>query len=224
MNTDVFRINDIDMTCEIRGAGEPLVLLHGFGGRGDDWRHVFDLDELATRYRVIVPDARGHGGSTNPGGRFTHRQCALDTAALLDQLGVARFRAIGMSMGGNILLHLATRERERVSSMVLVSATMYYPAPARTIMRQTPGAEFLADDYDDMSFTPPHLATIAARTMIVYGDRDPLYPVEMAVEMYRAIPGAALWVVPEGCHGPIFTGDDKVEFARRSLAFLSASS
>jgi pimeloyl-ACP methyl ester carboxylesterase len=108
--------------------------------------------------------------------------------------------------------------------MVLVSATMYYPAAARAIMRQTPGAEFLADDYDDMTFTPPHLATIAARTLIVYGDRDPLYPVEMAVEMYRAIPGAALWVVPEGGHGPIFTGDDKAEFARRSLAFLTASS
>ena len=40
--------------------------------------------------------------------------------------------------------------------------------------------------------------------LLVYGDRDPLYPVEMGVEMYRAIPHAALWVVPGGGHGPIF--------------------
>ena len=62
----------------------------------------------------------------------------------------------------------------------------------------------LKDSYDDMAFTPPLLSTIAARTLIVHGDRDPLYPVELALEMYRAIPAASLWVVPNGGHGPIF--------------------
>jgi len=55
-----------------------------------------------------------------------------------------------------------------------------------------------------MAFTPPLLSTITARTLLVHGDRDPLYPVELALEMYRAIPGSALWVVPDGGHGPIF--------------------
>jgi pimeloyl-ACP methyl ester carboxylesterase len=44
----------------------------------------------------------------------------------------------------------------------------------------------MKDSYDDMNFTAESLSAIAARTLIVYGDRDPLYPVEMGVAMYRA--------------------------------------
>jgi pimeloyl-ACP methyl ester carboxylesterase len=229
-------VNDAQLSYQIGGEGPPLCLLHGFTGRGDDWRHVFDLGELARRYRLIVPDLRGHGESNNPLPHFTHGQCALDVAALLDQLGIARTKAIGMSLGGNTLLHLATRERDQVEAMVLVSATMYYPAQARAIMRQADiesgderaralnrHARAFADDYTDMSFTPPLLATIGARTLIVYGDRDILYPVEMGVEMYRAIPGAALWVVPGGNHGPIFQPHEREAFARAALAFLEAT-
>jgi pimeloyl-ACP methyl ester carboxylesterase len=70
-----------------------------------------------------------------------------------------------------------------------------------------------------MNFTPPSLARIKASTLIVYGDRDFLYPVEMAVEMYRAIPKSALWVVPNGGHGPVFM-DAAQQFAQTALAFL----
>ena len=58
-----------------------------------------------------------------------------------------------------------------------------------------------------------------ARTLVVYGDRDPLYPVEMGVAMYRAIPNSALWVVPGGGHGPVFFAAAE-EFATKSLEFL----
>lgn len=249
MSTSVSRIaTGMDMAYEVRGDGEPLLLLHGFTGCGGDWVHVFDMDELARRHRLIVPDARGHGRSTNPGGAFTHRQCALDTFALLDQLGVRRCKAVGASLGGNTLLHMATQQPDRVQAMVVVSATPYYPAQARAIMgamsddgrsaeewtmmraRHAHGddqiralwrqANAFKDDYDDLTFTPPHLATIAARTLIVYGDRDPLYPVDLALEMYRAIPRAELWVVPGGGHVPIFAPDIKDHFARAAVEFL----
>ena len=51
----------------------------------------------------------------------------------------------------------------------------------------------MQDSYDDMNFTPPSLSRITASTLIVYGDRDPLYPVEMAIAMYRPIPQSFLW-------------------------------
>jgi pimeloyl-ACP methyl ester carboxylesterase len=182
---------------------------------------------------------------------ITHRQCALDTLALLDHLGIRKCRAIGLSMGGNILLHMATLEPERVGAMVAVSATMYFPEQARTIMRQIPAAgeqtpeaweimrkshklgdeqitalwdwtREMKDSYEDMNFTSPSLSRIKASTLIVYGDRDPLYPVEMGVEMYRAIPRSALWVVPNGGHGPVFF-DAAVQFAQVALAFLRTS-
>src|SRR5262249_24509056 len=61
-----------------------------------------------------------------------------------------------------------------------------------------------AASYADLSFPPPLLGTITARTLIVHGDRDPYYPVELSVELFRGIPQSALWVVPYGAHGPIF--------------------
>jgi pimeloyl-ACP methyl ester carboxylesterase len=80
----------------------------------------------------------------------------------------------------------------------------------------------LKDRHDDMAFTPPLLATITARTLIVHGDRDPLYPVELALEMYRAIPSSALWVVPNGGHGPIF-GSQAAAFVSVAMNYLSGS-
>jgi len=66
------------------------------------------------------------------------------------------------------------------------------------------------------------LFKITASTLIVYGDRDFLYPVEMALEMYRAIPRSALWVVPNGGHGPVFF-DAAAQFAQTALGFFRAS-
>ncbi|WP_164021382.1 alpha/beta fold hydrolase [Pyxidicoccus trucidator] len=240
-------VEGVQLHYEVHGQGAPLVLLHGFTGAGADWRHVFDFDALAQRYQLIVPDLRGHGRSDNPSGAFTVRQCATDVLALLDQLGIPRFRAIGLSLGGNTLLHIATREPARVERMVIVSSPPYYPTQARRIMatlteetrtpaewaemraRHSLGDEQIralwrygrgfADSHDDMSFTPPLLATITAPTLIVYGDSDPLYPVELGVELYRSIPQSRLWVVPGGGHGPIFQ-EHRDAFARTALAFL----
>ena len=198
--------------------------------RGDDWKHVFA--EPLAGYRVIAPDLRGHGRSTNPGGDFTFADVARDIFALLDRLGIDRVKAIGMSAGANTLLHMATQQPSRVDAMIHVSGTPRFPDQARAIMRtmteegrsQAEWAEMrgrhhlgddqiralwrhareFADDRDDMNFTAATLSTITARTLIVHGDRDPLYPVEQAVELFRGIPDAALWVVPNGGHGPIF--------------------
>jgi pimeloyl-ACP methyl ester carboxylesterase len=251
MNATAVSLNGMDMYCEVRGDGEPLVLLHGFTGSGSDWSRLFDLDRLARHHRLIVPDLRGHGRSTNPAQTFTHRQSALDVLALLDHLRVGRFQAMGLSAGAKTLLHVATGQPDRLSALVLVSGTMYFPEQARKIMRAFTAesrseeewqamrarhphgdeqirallrqGQAFGDSHDDMTFTPPHLATVKARTFIVHGDRDPFYPVEMAVEMFRAIPGAALWVVPWGGHVPIFSAGVKEEFVRTSLAFLAGN-
>src|SRR5437016_3420910 len=127
-------INGMEMYYEIRGAGEPLVLLHGGAGAGINWSLIFKDDPAG--YRLIVPDLRGHGRSTNPSAAFTFRQSALDVFAMLDHLGIERFKAIGMSLGAKTLLHIATQQPARVEAMVLVSATPYFPDQARVIMQQ----------------------------------------------------------------------------------------
>ena len=242
-------IHGFVMHYEDRGSGQPLLLLHGGLGIGDDWRHVFPSDPAG--YRVIMPDLRGHGRSTNPAGTFTIRQCAQDVIALLDRLEIPQARAIGLSLGAKTLLHVATAQPTRIEAMVLVSATPYFPESLRAAAAQftqeaydsMPHADreslrtrhvhgddqirllydmvrsFSTSD-DDMAFTAPLLSAITARTLVVHGDRDPLYPVEVAVELFRAIPKAALWVVPNGGHGPIF-GEMAPHFASTALVHLA---
>jgi pimeloyl-ACP methyl ester carboxylesterase len=74
----------------------------------------------------------------------------------------------------------------------------------------------------DMAFTADTLSTISARTLIVHGDRDPLYPADLAVELFHGIPSSALWVVPNGGHGPIF-GAQAPAFAAAALDHVSDS-
>jgi pimeloyl-ACP methyl ester carboxylesterase len=238
-------INDIRMHVEIDGTGKPLVLLHGFTGVGSDWKYIFETPPDG--FQTITPDLRGHGRSTNPAEAFTHRQSALDAFALLDHLGIRQCSAIGMSTGAKTLLHMATQQPDRLRSMVLVSATPYFPQQARDLF-----AQFTLDDVtevawallrqrhvqsdgqirmlyelgrqfshstDDMTFTASDLSAIGARTLIVHGDRDPYYPVSVAFEMYTAIRRSWLWVVPNGGHGPIF-GAASRSFADSSMAFL----
>ncbi len=112
------QISNIEMYYEEYGVGKPLVLLHGFGGCTQNW-HPFTA-KLSERHRLIVVDLRGHGHSTNPENKFTHREAASDVFLLLEKLGVSHFSAMGMSSGGMILLHMATSQPRRIDSMVFV--------------------------------------------------------------------------------------------------------
>jgi len=242
----IVQLNGLDMHYEERGSGDPLLLLHGFGSCGADWRAI--AEAMSRHYRVITVDLRGHGWSTNPANSFSMRQSADDIAALLDRLGLRRVRAMGISAGGMTLLHLANRQPDRIEALVLIGATTHVPDEARAIMRAvspeslpppvlemfrtcaTRGdtqvraliGQFHAfkDSRDDMAFTPATLGTIRARTLIVHGDRDEFFPVSIPVEMYRAIRGSELWIVPEGDHVPIY-GERTAEFLRVTRLFLS---
>jgi len=238
------QVNNIEMYYEEYGAGKPLVLLHGFGGCVQNW-YPFTA-KFSECYRLIVVDLRGHGYSTNPGNKFTHREAASDVFLLLEKLGVSHFSAMGMSSGGMTLLHMATSQPKRIESMVLISAASHFPDQARTIMRRASirtmpqqvqemyrecakrGDEqirqlitqfnALHESYDDINFTAQSLSAITARTLVVHGDRDNFFPVEIPVSMYRSIPDAALWIIPGGYHVPIY--DPSVPFISTALRFL----
>jgi pimeloyl-ACP methyl ester carboxylesterase len=238
-------INGATLHWETYGDGEPLLWLHGFLGAGADWRYI--APKPLAGFQVIAPDLRGHGRSTNPGGAFTFRQAALDTIALLRHLGIARIKAVGLSGGGIALLHMAMTAPSSISAMVVISAPPYFPVQARALQAQFTWAGLseqeqmlmrerhrggtaqldqllahargFADSYDDVNFTPPSLSRITAETLIVFGDRDPLYPVSLAFELHDAIPRSRLWVVPNGGHGPIF-GQAAPAFVATTLAFL----
>ncbi len=126
--------NGVQIYFEVHGTGEPLVLLHGFSGSSQDW--AASLHDWSAGFQIILPDLRGHGRSGTLEKPFRHEDAAADMFALLDYLGIGAFKGVGVSGGGNVLLHMATKQPTRVKALVLVSATPYFPAQARTIMRQ----------------------------------------------------------------------------------------
>src|SRR5262245_52445830 len=86
----IARVNDIEMHYDTWGAGEPLILLHGGGGAAVNWRLIFK--EPPAEFQLIMPDLRGHGRTLNPSSELTFRQASRDVLALVDSLGIGRFR------------------------------------------------------------------------------------------------------------------------------------
>jgi len=105
------------------GTGPALVLVHGFGGAKEDFAdHV---DALATRYRVVVFDHRGHGESDGPDAvaAYSLDRLAADTLQVADALGIDRFRLLGHSMGGMVARRLLLAHPERVEALVLMDTS-----------------------------------------------------------------------------------------------------
>jgi pimeloyl-ACP methyl ester carboxylesterase len=248
-------VNGAEIYYEIHGDRSPLLLLHGFGSSTANWREF--VPELAKHYQVINIDLRGHGRSTNPGNQFTHRKAADDILMLMNHLNLGRVKAMGMSSGGMALLHLAKDNPGRVEAIVLIGATSHFTDQARAIMRETTFEGLRPDEldkmhalhprgdqqiralmeqfrnfrnsYDDVNFTPKDLSAITARTLIIHGDRDEFFPVDIPMDMYRAIPRAYLWIVPNSEHIPISrtrkssSRAQQEAFLQTVLEFLSGS-
>ncbi|MET8982813.1 alpha/beta hydrolase [Streptomyces sp. NPDC004539] len=113
--TDLGRVRLFHTSLGADGA-IPLLLVHGWGGDGREWSA--HAETLAARFRVIVPDLRGHGRSQVPDEGNTPVEMAEDLAALLRHLGTAPVIAVGHSMGVQVVSLLAVRHPELVHSVV----------------------------------------------------------------------------------------------------------
>jgi len=99
------------------GAGDPLVLVMGFGGDHLAWG--LQIPAFAAKYRVIAFDNRGVGQSGAPDLPYSTAMMADDTAGLLDALGIERAHVCGVSMGGMIAQEIALRHPGRVRTLQL---------------------------------------------------------------------------------------------------------
>jgi 3-oxoadipate enol-lactonase len=107
------------------GSGECVVLIHG---------HPFDrtlwdpqVAALRDDFRVLVPDLRGFGRSPVTPHRVSMRELADDIEALLDELAIARAAVVGLSMGGLVVMELATGRPERYWALGLIATTAEPP-------------------------------------------------------------------------------------------------
>jgi pimeloyl-ACP methyl ester carboxylesterase len=243
-------INGFEMYYDRRGEGEGLLLLHGGMGIGDDWRHIFASDppgysvivpDLRGHGRSTSPpqeftfkacaeDVRGlldrlkidrvKAVGMSMGAKTLLHLATVDPSrvdAMVLVSATPRFpdplRAAASEFTREALERLTSAQRDALRARHVYGDEQ--------IVRLYDMTRSFATSVDDMAFTAASLGTITARTLIVHGDRDPLYPVELAIELYRGIAGSALWVVPNGGHGPIF-GERAALFRSEALTFLSA--
>jgi 3-oxoadipate enol-lactonase len=106
-----------------RGSGPPLVLLHGLLVSGEMFGPL--VAEWSPRYRLIVPDLRGHGRSAQLPGPYTVGQLATDVADMLDRMHVPRAHVLGLSHGGAVAQQLARDHPDRVDRLVLAGTFAY---------------------------------------------------------------------------------------------------
>ncbi|MGA2355032.1 MAG: alpha/beta fold hydrolase [Terriglobales bacterium] len=111
------RSDDAQIFYEIRGSGPPVVLLHPFPSHHGFWNPI--ATTLDSRYRLILPDLRGHGDSEVGEGPALMAKHATDIVRVLDAEGIGRAAFVGCSIGGYILFEFWRRFRARVGSFAL---------------------------------------------------------------------------------------------------------
>jgi pimeloyl-ACP methyl ester carboxylesterase len=109
---------------EVHGAGDPLVLLHG----GLCTAETLDgqVPAFAERYRVYVPERRGHGRTPDVEGPITYQNMAADTAAFMDARGIRAAHLVGFSDGGSVALRVALDRPDLVAKLVVVGSPAHY--------------------------------------------------------------------------------------------------
>jgi 3-oxoadipate enol-lactonase len=132
---------DAEIFYEVLGDGPPVVLLHPFPVHHEFWSPV--AQALESRYRLVVPDLRGHGASGAGEGPATMEKHAADLARVLDDAGVGRAIFVGVSIGGYVLFQFLRRHRNRVAGLVLCNTKAQADSPEARAVRLQVAADVL---------------------------------------------------------------------------------
>src|ERR1022692_3479615 len=109
--------DDAEIVYHVLGEGPPVILLHPFPANHEFWLPV--ANALSTRYRVILPDLRGHGDSEIGQGPATMEKHAADISRVMDDAEVGRAPLIGVSIGGYALFEFWRKHRGRAAALGL---------------------------------------------------------------------------------------------------------
>ena len=116
------------------GEGIPVVFIHGLGSRKEAW---IPQHELANRYRLVIPDLRGHG-ETEMNEGITLKNFALDIIELLEYLDIPSAFICGLSLGGIVAQELYKQRPDLVKGLILSNTTSYVPVMlANKIMNES---------------------------------------------------------------------------------------
>ena len=225
---------------EVKGSGKPVLLIHGFVGKGSDWKTKPVYDSLlANGFNVITADLRGNGWSDKPHEpeAYAHDAESKDLMGLLKYLGIKKYQAIGYSRGSIILARLLVLDKNVTKAIMggigadftnplwprrigIYEALMYDSAKGYDDLRKriiTAGLDRLALAYqqkEQPSTSKQELAKLKQKILIICGDQDE--DNASARDLQQLIPRSVFVSVP-GNHG---SAVGTKEFAAETISFL----
>lgn len=179
---------DIRLNYTERGAGKPLILLHG---NGENHKYfVNQIGYFSEKYRVIAIDTRGHGESPRGTAPFTIRQFADDLYHFMEEQSIEKAHILGFSDGGNIAMVFAMKYPERVDRLILNGANLYGAGVKPSVQipivlgyrfaslfagrsaKARKNAEMLGLMVNDPNLRPEELSAIHRKTLVIAGTKD----------------------------------------------------
>lgn len=238
------KLDDITMYYATYGEGEPLFLLHGVMANADIWK--YQVPFFAQQYRVITPDLRGQGRTTDGEAAYTYDLLAADILRLMDYLKIDQAYFVGWDMGAITGLELARSHPERVRALVAYAGWMNPEGVLGSVLdwiRNATFEELRADmsySYTKVSSTPDHLpvmlekvrtlaltepkitpdqlASITPPTLLLYGRYEEILRSDHPKALATAMPQAEFVLMPGTGHYALL--NKPAEFNQIVLDFL----
>jgi len=230
-----YNIRGFKMYAETYGSGQPLLIIHGNGGSINNF--LYQVPYFSKKYKVIVADSRAQGNSTDEADSLSYEMMADDYAALLDQMKIESAFVIGWSDGGINGLLLATRHPGKVKKLAVTGANLWPDTTAvsadvlqmllpeynsaKSMTNKTPqqkgGWKLLRLMVEEPHIRLTDLQKISIPTLVIGGDHDVIKE-EHTMEIYKNIPNAYLWILPNSGHStPVVYSN---EFNTKVAAFF----
>jgi pimeloyl-ACP methyl ester carboxylesterase len=233
-------VNGIKIWYAVFGHGTPVILLHGGLANANYWGELVPV--LASHYRVVVMDSRGHGRSSRDARPYGYDLMASDVLALMDFLKIDKAAVVGWSDGAIIGLDIAMHHPERLSKLFAFAANSD-PNGVKDVNQSPVFTAFIArarKEYENLSPTPTEydaffvqitkmwetqpnwtaedLAEIKVPTWIVDADHDEAIQRENTLFMADHIPNSGLLIEPQVSHFAFL--QDPEQFNADVLHFL----
>ena len=218
---EFLQINGISLYYEVHGQGEQLLLLHGGGSSAENFNLM--LPELTKHFRVITPDSRSQGRSTDTEEPLSYRLMVEDMIGLLDSLGIDSAYVGGWSDGAAIAIHMAIYYPERVRALLLTPVDLSAEALTEVFWEQVEQwdmPEKLETWWRSRSSPAEgELSGIRVPTLIVAGKDEQFIKHDHFVWWHRVIPNSELVWIPETDHFLVVNKPDEVN--QVFLSFLN---
>lgn len=233
--------DDAKIYCEVYGAGEPILILHG-GGVGSPYELGKILDELKSTHKLIVVSTRGHGRSQIGHSPLTYKQKADDALAVLDALKISKpVQILGFSDGAYTAYEIAALYPARVERITAIGAGTLQAGFFSGEMKLSDLEKFdkkfideqkkirpeperwqeFCDAYmtfwSKMSVGEETFGKIKCPVLLIVGDEDDHAPVVTVLEAHQMLANSRLCVVPKAWHTAFLDNFDVTATAIRQF-------